>query len=170
MSAALLLPHLHAAAATSAGWLPAPIDPARYLPDEPPSEPAALPAAPAPVVSLAFYRKHTEKMLRRYLYASMLVGRAPSILNEPVSRGWASSRPVVTFEEAVIFVLDVENCLAKLGPLDRLLLAKAIVQEYSHEEVALLLGIGVKRLEFCLGQALDRLTRIMLDADLLIMS
>jgi hypothetical protein len=35
-----------------------------------------------PAVSLAFYRKHTEKMLRRYLYASMQVGRAPSILGD----------------------------------------------------------------------------------------
>jgi len=36
--------------------------------------PAKEPAA-GPVASLAFYRKHTEKMLRRYLYASMQVGR-----------------------------------------------------------------------------------------------
>ncbi len=73
----------------------------------------------SPVVSLAFYRKHTEKMLRRYLYASMQVGRAPSILGDPVGRGWVSSRPVRTFEDAVIFVLDVEKCLNQLGPLDR---------------------------------------------------
>lgn len=61
-----------------------------------------------PDLRLAFYRKHTEKMLRRYLYASMLVGRAPAILGEPVARGWVSSRPVKTFEDAVIFVLDVD--------------------------------------------------------------
>ncbi len=30
-----------------------------------------------PPASLAFYRKHTESLLRRYLYASMQVGRAP---------------------------------------------------------------------------------------------
>ncbi len=67
----------------------------------------AEPTAPQP--SLGFYRKHTESMLRRYLYASMQVGRAPSILGEPVGRGWVSSRPVRTFEDAVIFVLDVER-------------------------------------------------------------
>ncbi|MFP5206905.1 MAG: hypothetical protein ACLGSH_16255, partial [Acidobacteriota bacterium] len=49
-------------------------------------------AGTAPAVSLAFYRKHTENLLRRYLYASMQVGRAPSILADPVGRGWASSR------------------------------------------------------------------------------
>lgn len=95
-------------------------------------EPARTPAAkpvwhraipadePEPSISLAFYRKHTESMLRRYLYASMQVGRAPSILSDPVGRGWASSRPIRTFEDAVIFVLDVERCLDRLSPLDRL--------------------------------------------------
>ena len=33
-----------------------------------------------PPANLAFYRKHTESLLRRFLYASMQVGRAPSIL------------------------------------------------------------------------------------------
>lgn len=48
-----------------------------------------------PEISLAFYRKHTEKTLQRYLYASMLVGRAPSMLGEPIARGWA---PAVRYE------------------------------------------------------------------------
>ena len=60
---------------------------------------------------VAFYRRHTERILRRYLYASMQVGRAPSILGDPVARGWASSRPVRSFEDAVIFVLDVEQAM-----------------------------------------------------------
>ena len=80
--------------------------------------PAKAPAA-EPDASLAFYRKHTESMLRRYLYASMQVGRSPSILGEPIARGWASSRPIRTFEDAVIFVLDIETCLNQLGSLDR---------------------------------------------------
>jgi hypothetical protein len=50
-------------------------------------------------------------MLRRYLYASLQVGRSPSILGGPVARGWCSSRPVHTIEDAVIFVLDMEKCL-----------------------------------------------------------
>src|ERR1039458_5286190 len=75
-----------------------------------------------PPANLAFYRKHTESLLRRYLYASTQVGRAPSILGDPIARGWASSRPVRTFEDAVIFVLDIENCLSQLSILDRELL------------------------------------------------
>jgi hypothetical protein len=79
---------------------------------------------PEPNVSLAFYRKHTERMLRRYLYASMQVGRSPSILGDPVARGWVSSRPVKTFEDAVIFVLDIEKCLDKLDSLERQMLSR----------------------------------------------
>lgn len=168
MSAALLLPALYAAAAPGAELLAESLEPVPFLPDSPPEEsPGCEYLPPAPQVSLAFYRKHTEKLLRRYLYASMLVGRAPSILNEPVSRGWASSRPVITFEDAIIFVFDVEKCLARLGPLDRLILAKAIIQDYSYDEVALLLRVGVRTLIYRLNQALDRLTRILLDSKLL---
>jgi hypothetical protein len=80
-----------------------------------------------PPANLAFYRKHTDSLLRRYLYASTQVGRAPSILGDPVGRGWASSRPIRTFEDAVIFVLDIENCLSKLSSLDRELLSRVVL-------------------------------------------
>jgi hypothetical protein len=68
------------------------------------------------------------------------VGKAPSILSDPVSRGWASSRPIRTFEDAVIFVLDVERCLDKLGSLDRELLSRIVLQEYTQAETATLLA------------------------------
>ena len=95
-----------------------------------------------PLVSLAFYRKHTESMLRRYLYASMQVGRSPSILSDPVGRGWASSRPIRTFEDAIIFVLDIEKCINQLGSLDRQILARVVIQEYTQVEAATLLGMS----------------------------
>jgi hypothetical protein len=123
---------------------------------------AALPEA-----SLAFYRKHTESLLRRYLYASMQVGRAPSILGDPVSRGWASSRPIRTFEDAIIFVLDIENCLSQLGSLDRQLLSRIVLQEYTQTEAATLLGMCVRTISYKFPQALDRLTEKLLAAGLL---
>jgi Sigma-70, region 4 len=128
---------------------------------------ASLPAGP--VVSLAFYRGHTEKMLRRYLYASMQVGRAPSILGEPVSRGWASSRPVRTFEDAVIFVLDVENCLNALGSLDRVILFRIVIQEYTQAETASLLGMSVRAVCYRIPLATDRLTEKLLETGLLVL-
>jgi hypothetical protein len=120
-------------------------------------------------VSLAFYRKHTENMLRRYLYASMQVGRAPSILGEPIARGWVSSRPVHTFEDAVIFVLDVETCLNQLGSLDRQLLCRIVIQEYTQAEAATLLGMSVRAICYKFPQAVDRLTEKLLETGLLVL-
>ena len=129
------------------------------------------PGAPAadPDVSLAFYRRHTEKMLRRYLYASMQVGRAPSILGEPVARGWASSRPIRTFEDAVIFVLDVENCLNALGSLDRQMLFRIVIQEYTQAETATLMGMSVRSVCNRYPMATDRLTEKLLKTGLLVL-
>ena len=125
--------------------------------------------AAEPEVSLAFYRKHTENMLRRYLYASMQVGRAPSILGDPIARGWASSRPVRTFEDAVIFVLDVETCLNQLGSLDRQMLSRIVIQEYTQAEAATLLGMSVRTISYKFPMALDRLTQKLLESGLLVL-
>jgi DNA-directed RNA polymerase specialized sigma24 family protein len=111
-----------------------------------------------PPISLAFYRKHTERMLRRYLYASMQVGRARSVLSDPVGRGWVSSRPVRTFEDAVIFVLDVEKCLKRLGALERAMLSRIVLQEYTQAEAATLLGMSARAISYKFPLALDRLT------------
>lgn len=132
-------------------------------------KPQANAPAANPVTSLAFYRGHTEKMLRRYLHASMQVGRAPSILGEPVARGWASSRPVRTFEDAVIFVLDVENCLNALGSLDRMMLFRIVIQEYTHAETATLLGMSVRSVCNRFPLATDRLTEKLLKTGLLVL-
>jgi hypothetical protein len=132
-------------------------------------DPAEKAPKAEPVVSLAFYRKHTESMLRRYLYASMQVGRAPSILGDPVGRGWVSSRPVRTFEDAVIFVLDVERCLNRLGPLDRQMLSRIVLQEYTHTEAAALLGMSVRAVSYKFPEAVDRLTEKLLETGLLVL-
>lgn len=123
----------------------------------------------SPAVSLAFYRRHTENMLRRYLYASMQVGRAPSILGDPVGRGWVSSRPVRTFEDALVFVLDVERCLNRLGTIDRQILSRVVLQAYTQEETAALLGMSLRTVANRLGRALDRLTEQLLETELLIL-
>jgi DNA-directed RNA polymerase specialized sigma24 family protein len=125
--------------------------------------------AAKPPECLAFYRKHTESLLRRYLYASMQVGRAPSILGDPVGRGWASSRPIRTFEDAVVFVLDIENCINQLGSLDRVLLSRVVLQEYTQVEAAAMLGMCVRTVSYRFPLALDRLTEKLLDADLLVL-
>jgi len=165
MSAALQLPVCWEAGAVQAahqgGW-------ARKQAARPELKPEVK-RATAPLVSLAFYRRHTEKMLRRYLYASMQVGRAPSVLGEPVGRGWVSSRPVRTFEDAVIFVLDVETCLNSLGSLDRQLLYRVVIQEYTQAEAGTLLGMSVRSVCSKFPVALDHLTEKLVEAGLLIL-
>ena len=136
---------------------------------QPEVKPPVKAPADAPEVSLVFYRKHTESMLRRYLYASMQVGRAPSILGDPVGRGWVSSRTVRTFEDAVIFVLDVEKCLNQLGSLDRQMLCRIVIQEYTQAETATLLGMSVRAISYKFPMALDRLTEKLLETGLLVL-
>ncbi len=168
MSAALQLPMVWGTGGTEKAWPEKqrteetrPVETARLKREEKPEG--------EPDVSLAFYRKHTESMLRRYLYASMQVGRAPSILGDPVGRGWVSSRPVRTFEDAVIFVLDVERCLDKLGALDRALLSRIVLQEFTQAETAALLGMSARTVTYKYPQAVDRLTEKLLNAGLLIL-
>jgi hypothetical protein len=165
MSAALQLPLVWGAADAETVW----VEVRRTRKNQP----APKPAAPSkrssePDSGLAFYRKHTENMLRRYLYASMLVGRTPEMLSDTIGRGWISSRRIRTFEDAVIFVLDVETCLKKLNSLEQKLLSRIVLQEYTQAETAEMLGMAVRTVAYKFPQALDRLTRLLLDAGLLV--
>jgi uncharacterized coiled-coil protein SlyX len=166
MSAALRLPLEWEPSVAETAWQIAHRIPEQESPTQANTQPAKIRSTPA--ISLAFYRKHTESLLKRYLYASMQVGRAPSILSDPVARGWASSRPVRTFEDAVIFVLDIEKCLSGLGSLDRELLSRIALQEYTQEEVAAMLGMTVRAVAYRFQLALDSLTEKLLEADLLV--
>ena len=176
MSAALQLPIVWRAATAPVYW------PAQETTSVRSQKEEELPAPPqlnfaedaeeesqqeGPSVSLAFYRKHTENLLRRYLYVSMQVGRTPSAMNEPVERGNVSYRRLRTFEDAVIFVLDVEACLSKLSALERILLNRIVLQEYTQAETAAMLGISLRAVIYKLPHALDRMTRVLLDLDLL---
>lgn len=167
MSAALQLPMAWETSAVQEEWR---IERRRWE-RKPAARPQAEPAAAQakPPANLAFYRRHTESLLRRYLYASMQVGRAPSLLADSVGRGWASSRPIRTFEDAVIFVLDIEKCIGQLGSLDRAILSRIVLQEYTQAEAAVLLGMSIRAISYKYPLAVDRLTEKLLAASLLIL-
>ena len=55
------------------------------------------------------YRDRTKTLLLRYLRMSIEVGRLPSILGREFFRAHVTSYRVNTFEDAVIFVHDVEK-------------------------------------------------------------
>ena len=120
-----------------------------------------------PVTSLAFYRRYTELLLRRYMQVSMRMGKVPSVLGNCMFRGKVSSYRVQSFEDAVIFVYDVERCMAKLSPEEKELVARVALQEYTQKEAAELTGQSERTVARRYGEAIDRLTGIFLEKELL---
>ena len=120
-----------------------------------------------PKVELAFYRKYTEGMLRRYLRLSMQSGRVPSLLGRELFRGNVTSYRVHGFEDAVIFCFDVEKRLGRLQVMDQQLIKRIALQEYTQGEAAGMLGLSLRNSIRQYGQALDRLTEMFLEAKML---
>lgn len=116
---------------------------------------------------LAFYRKYTEALLRKYLKMSLEGGRVQSLLGRELFRGHVSSYQVQSFDDVVIFVHDVENCLGKLDSGERHLIRRIALEEYSQGEAAALLGIPLRTVLRHYGEALDRLTRMFLERKML---
>ncbi len=119
---------------------------------------------------LAFYRKYTEALLRRYLRLSMQTGRVPSLMSRDVFRGNVSHYQVRGFEDVVIFCHDVEQRLAKLNPHEQQLIKRIALQRYTRGEAAGMLGIGLNTCTLRYGQAVDRLTGLLLESGLLDLS
>jgi len=156
---------------SAAPFLPIPFPPATLiLPTlwavaQQEAEPS-LPAESSPP-SIAFYRKYTEGLLRRYVRMSMEAGKAPSLLGREIFRGHVSSCRVEGFDDAVIFRLDVERCLQKLDPQQHDLVTRIAIQEYTLGEAARLLGLPPRTVVRRYAQAIDALTRILLAVEML---
>jgi hypothetical protein len=121
----------------------------------------------APIKSLAFYRKHTEELLRHYIEKSLEMGRTPSILDNCVIRGKVSSYRLHSFEDTVIFVLDVEKCLKRLDRFSYEIVSRIAIQEYSQGETAALTGQPLRSIVRKYAEAIDALTAIFLEYELL---
>lgn len=120
-----------------------------------------------PRVEFAFYRKYTEAMLRRYLRLSTQVGRTPSLMGRELFRGSASHYTMTTFQDEVVFCVDVERCVARLRPLDQRVIRRIGLQGYTPQEAAPLLGLTLRTCSIRYGEALDRLTERFLAGRLL---
>lgn len=120
-----------------------------------------------PLEGLAFYRKHTVALLRRYLAISMELGRTPCVLGTIVFRGRVSSYRISSFEDLVIFIFDVEKCLKRLDAESQATIAHVALEDFTFEEAAAIAGCSPRSVarSYCL--ALDRLTRFFLDCGLL---
>jgi hypothetical protein len=113
------------------------------------------------------YRKRTVEMLRRYMRYSIETGRVPSLLGREFFRAKVTAYTVVTFEDRVIFVHDMERCLEKLDEFSRQLIARHILQEHDRWATARLLNCNEKTVRRLTPLAVDTLTEILLDVGLL---
>src|SRR5208282_2675802 len=96
-------------------------------------------------MELGPYRRRTVALLRRYARASVEVGRLPSLLGREFFRSQVTAYTMRNFEDVVIFVADMERAIERLTVVDKKLLAMNVLEEYSIDEVARLLGCSQKR-------------------------
>ncbi|MFZ0860911.1 MAG: sigma factor-like helix-turn-helix DNA-binding protein [Candidatus Sulfotelmatobacter sp.] len=113
------------------------------------------------------YRRRTVALLRRYARASVEVGRLPSLLGREFFRSQVTAYTMRNFEDVVIFVADMERAIERLTVVDKKLLAMNVLEEYSIDEVARLLGCTPRNVRRLLQDALDQLSRILLVAGLM---
>jgi len=118
-------------------------------------------------VDLWPYRDRTVGLRKRYGRASVEVGRLPSLLGRECFRTHVTSYSMSSFEDIVIFVHDMEQAVNKLGPLEKRLLAMHVLEEYTQGEIARLLGCTRRWIEFRIPEAIDDMTRILLEAGLM---
>ena len=123
--------------------------------------------APAVRQEVAFYRKYTEALLRRYMKMSLQMGRVPSVLGVDPNRGKVSSYEVTSFDDAVIFVVDVEKCLKKVSGKAQSVLVRVALQEYTVSEAGRMLGLAEHTVIRHYRQGLDELTEILLAVKLM---
>jgi DNA-directed RNA polymerase specialized sigma24 family protein len=113
------------------------------------------------------YRDRTVALLKRYARASVEVGRLPSLLGREFFRSRVTSYSMGSFEDVVIFVHDMEQAINRLGPMEKKLLAMNVLEEYTQAEIGRLLGCTKRWIEFQIPEAVDELTRILLECGLM---
>ena len=129
------------------------------------SSPAPAPIAPED--EICQYRHRTRALLRRYFYTSIEVGRLPSLLGREFFRAKVTSYRASSFEDAVIFVHDVERCLQNLEPVSQRLIAMIVFQNYNYDEAAAILHCTWRTIANRFPSALDDLSRLFLRGSLL---
>jgi hypothetical protein len=130
-------------------------------------EMAAQTKSEARNAELWLYRERTIGMLRRYLRFALEVGRLPSILGRELFRSKITSYRMASFEDAVIFVHDVERALEQLMLFHQQVIAMIIFQDYTQEEAAEVLQCGRRTVSREFPIAVDCISEIFLNGGLL---
>jgi hypothetical protein len=113
------------------------------------------------------YRGRTVAMLRRYLRYSIEAGRLPSLLGSEFFRAKVTAYTVVTFEDRVIFVHDMETCLDRLDDFSRQIIARHILQEHDQAATGRLLGCTERTVRTYVPVVLDLFAEILLEVGLM---
>ncbi len=113
------------------------------------------------------YRPYTRALLRRYLRIALDIGRLPSILGGLSFRAKVSSYRLSSFEDAVIFVHDVEKVFDRVDRPSMEIVAGVLLLDYTVPEAALRMGITVQRAERRLASALDSISELLVEVGLL---
>ena len=116
---------------------------------------------------LWLYRQRTIAMLKRYLRFAIEVGRLPSILGREFFRSKVTSYRMSSFEDAVIFVHDVDRVLDRLVLFHQQLIATVIFQDYTQEQAAEVLQCARKTVGREFASAIDCVTEMFLEGELL---
>src|SRR6266481_3986937 len=106
------------------------------------------------------YRERTVALLRRYLRISIEVGRLPSLLGRELFRSKVTSYRMSSFEDAVIFVHDVERALAHLDDFSKRVVTTIVFQDYGQDEAAEVLRCARRTICRAFPDALDKISEI----------
>ncbi len=116
---------------------------------------------------LWLYRERTVALLRRYLQASIEVGRLPSLLGRELFCSKVTAYHMSSFEDGVIFVHDVEHALEQLTDMGRELMSVIVFQDYTYDEAADVLRCGRRTICREFSAALDHISELFLAGGLL---
>jgi DNA-directed RNA polymerase specialized sigma24 family protein len=98
---------------------------------------------------------------------SMSGGRVASLLGRELFRTNVTHYKVEGFDDSVIFVADVESCIAKLDRAQQYLVRRIGLQEYTQYETAAMAGLPLRSVIRRYNESLDDLTRMFLERNML---
>lgn len=131
--------------------------------EPPPTEPPEIDPRP----EMLCFRGQTFALVRHFFELSCQAGRLPSLLGRELFRSRVSHHAIPSFEDQVVFVRDVELCLAKLSEEHAEIITLVGLYDFSHDEVGEMLRCSKAWITQRFAEALDSLSEILLQADLL---
>ena len=113
------------------------------------------------------FRGQTLAIMRHFFELSCQVGRLPSLLGREFFRARVSHHAIPSFEEQAVFVRDVELCLSRLSDEHAEMIALIGLYDFSRNEIATMLRCTKAWVNRRVAEAVDKLSEIFLQADIL---